>query len=722
LISGDTYVLLELDKNEGNRVLRSQEDTLQKSALWFIPATLACIFVLSGLCLFFIQRQSRAEESQLREQERFCLEKTQRLFREVLLQEKWQNAISTLPAPPLRLNELRAWDHNLGEGVFGFSLDNSGMLFYPSYQVYPQPLEISPALGQAITESLLDLSVEHKTQGTKTSLDFEDYQRRLLAAIEKKDREKVVILARLILSEAMDSRFPGGQAAAMKATEALLQFEEITNKSIESHGKLVDAWLDAIARGDVPLSPPILPWIESLQDQCRRRDGRESWVAREKQFARLAQQTHWAEKFVYRLNLVLRRNLYNTTRTQLPTRFLGSDPNDEPYVVMFRFVDHSELSLIGVAVDLDIFSARLQSIVARASWLPEELAVSIRKNAAPSVSDFQEASLAGGAQQELDPKKGSTAVPESQHRIRTEDSSKELTEQGILDPLAPQFMIEVMPRNPASFRQKTVRKNFLYLTIVLLAIGTSILVLFFGQRSIKEQHRLSKLRADFLTNVSHELRTPLTAIRLHAETLERQLKGANQSAGSNLETIVAEVDRLSLLINDVLEFTRLENDKKRFVWERVDLVPVIKESYQLFWQQLEESNFEVELELPESLILQRADRAALKQCAVNLISNSLKYSGQEKFLGIRLKQDNGFAIWEVEDHGIGIPMEERPHVFDKFYRGKGLDPALSGTGLGLTLCKAFVEAHGGLITLRDLPLDHGAIFVMQLPMSQPMET
>jgi hypothetical protein len=86
--------------------------------------------------------------------------------------------------------------------------------------------------------------------------------------------------------------------------------------------------------------------------------------------------------------------------------------------------------------------------------------------------------------------------------MKIADSSKGLKEQGILDPFAPQFMVEVMPRNLASFRQKTVRKNILYLTIVLLAIGTSIMVLFFGQRSVREQQRLSKLRADFLTNVS----------------------------------------------------------------------------------------------------------------------------------------------------------------------------------------------------------------------------
>jgi signal transduction histidine kinase len=678
--------------------------------------TLGCIIVLSGLCLFFIQRQSRAEESQLRDQERFSLERTQRLFREAL-QEKWQNGISTLPGAPIHFKELRDWDQNLGEGVFGFSLDNSGLLFYPYYQVYPQPLDIGQALNLSLTEACQGYINGNTNRDRKGIPDIEEQYRRLVNAVEKHDQEKGLSLAKLILGEILDSNLPGGQSAAVAASVALLEFDEITESSLNSHSKIVDAWLDAFASGDVPLSPATLVWLERFQEQCRRRDEHESWFAREKRFAHLAQQTYWAEKFVYRLNLILRRNLYNTTRNQLPIRFISSDPNDEPYVVMYRFVDHSGLSLVGIAVDLEIFAARLQSTVARASWLHKELVVHIKKQGTPPSGDTQESVMTGVAKAGTEQQKVAPPTLDPQSKKRTEDVSVGLREQGLLDPLAPQFLVEVMPRDLISFRQRTVRKNFLYVTIVLLAIGTSVLVLFIGQRSVKEQQRLSKLRTDFLTNVSHELRTPLTAIRLHAETLERQLKRENLPTGSSLETIVEEVDRLSLLINDVLEFTRLENDKKRFVWETVDLTAVIRESYQLFWQQLEESNFQVELELPESLVLKRADRAALKQCAVNLISNSLKYSFQEKFLGIRLREKNHAAIWEVEDHGMGIPTEERPHVFDKFYRGNALDPALSGTGLGLTLCKAFIEAHGGSIRLKDQPMGKGTVFVIELPMS-----
>jgi signal transduction histidine kinase len=211
------------------------------------------------------------------------------------------------------------------------------------------------------------------------------------------------------------------------------------------------------------------------------------------------------------------------------------------------------------------------------------------------------------------------------------------------------------------------------------------------------------------------LKTPLTAIRLHGETLERLLSGTSPSAAASVQTIVGEADRLTLLISDVLEFTRIENDKKRFVWEMVDLVTVIRESVQLFSHQLDEAGFNLSLETPESLILQKADRAALKQTAVNLISNSLKFSVDQKQLTIRLARNGRKVIWEFEDLGAGIDSQDLPFIFEKFYRGPRLDPAISGTGLGLTLCKAFVEAHGGEIHAESTP-GKGSRFVIHLPL------
>jgi two-component system, OmpR family, sensor histidine kinase KdpD len=142
---------------------------------------------------------------------------------------------------------------------------------------------------------------------------------------------------------------------------------------------------------------------------------------------------------------------------------------------------------------------------------------------------------------------------------------------------------------------------------------------------------------------------------------------------------------------------------------------VLEESMQLFSHQLTDAGFKVTLDLPDSLILHRADRAALKQCAVNLISNCLKFSPHEKRMVVRLRQENGEAVWETEDRGIGVLPEDQPRIFAKFYRSSTLDPAISGTGLGLTLCKAFVEAHGGRIEWEVPASGTGSRFVIRLP-------
>ena len=407
---------------------------------------------------------------------------------------------------------------------------------------------------------------------------------------------------------------------------------------------------------------------------------------RERRLFRETRRIQWAERFLPRLNLLLRRHLYNPARAELPLQVLGSDPSEEPFLVLCQFQATPAFRLIGVVADLQTFCHSLEAAFDQAAWRSPELLVQIRR----ADSARQTPSASGAA-----------------------DSS--LTEQRLLDPWAAQFIIEARPRDLSAFQRRALQKNLLYLTLTGLTIGACVLVLFMGSRALKEQQRLSKLRSDFLTNVSHELRTPLTAIRLHAETLERQLARINSPTVASAETIVGEVDRLSVLINDVLEFTRLENDGKRFDWEKVDLVAVLEESMQLFSQQLSDSGFSVTLDFPESLILRRADRAALKQCAVNLISNCLKFSPHDKCIFIRLRDENGEAVWETEDRGVGVSPEDQPWIFDKFYRSASLDPAISGTGLGLTLCRAFVEAHEGTIDWEAPASGVGSRFVIRLP-------
>ena len=309
--------------------------------------------------------------------------------------------------------------------------------------------------------------------------------------------------------------------------------------------------------------------------------------------------------------------------------------------------------LTGVVVDLQTFCRSLEASFDQAAWRSPDLLLQIRRADCCPAEFFRQ------------------RLPQS------------LTEQRILDPWAAQFMVEARPRDLKAFQQRAWQKNLLYFTLTGLTIGACVLILFMGSRALKEQQRLSKLRSDFLTNVSHELRTPLTAIRLHAETLERQLARTNSAATGSAETIIGEVDSLSTLINDVLEFTRLENDKKRFVWERVDLVAVLEESMQLFSHQLTDAGFEVVARTAGQFDSAQGRPGGVEAMCRELDQQLSEIFAARKSILLRVKEENGKAMWETEDRGIGVLPEDQPRIFAKFYRSCNLDPAVSGTGLGL---------------------------------------
>ena len=670
-------------RNVRNRLVSRSELSARALKYWFIPGMLVCVFVLSGLCLFFIRRQMNSEEERLRDLERLGLDQTQHLFRQEV-ERRWQSTLHQFPERELDYPALYAWDLGLGQENLGFCVDSSGVLVYPDYQVSP--------IMESNEKNLSYNSERNRTSGNATGVtsgvepappiwaraDVEEQFRQLL--IKRKDRERVEELCTFLMHENIRTRVEDGLPLRLPVVTLYLELNEVLLDLSGSQGLAVDTLLEAYARNWVPLTPSSLSWLTRLREQCHNRPAKSGWVQRETRVARLVRQRQFAEKFLGRINLLVRRNLYNVSRFDLPVQYLSSDPSEIPLLVACKFLNHPPLGLIGVTIYLESLCQYLEDQVAQASWLSPEVKIHIGK---------------GGS----------------------EPGVARLADQRILDPWAPQFVVRAVPKDFSAFERRSLYKNLLYLATVLITVFSCILVLYFGHRTLQEQERLSKLRTDFLTNVTHELKTPLTAIRLHAETLERELTVADRSPSSSVETIIEETDRLSRLISDVLEFTRLENDKRPFDWEVVDLAAVIRESLQLFSQQLAEEGFEVSVDLPENLVLQKADQAALKQTAVNLINNGIKFSGERKYLKIRLDRMGQQARWEVEDRGVGIQPDEIPFIFEKFYRGSRLDPAISGTGLGLALCKAFVEAHGGSIRVEST-VGEGSKFILTLPIGE----
>jgi two-component system phosphate regulon sensor histidine kinase PhoR len=203
-----------------------------------------------------------------------------------------------------------------------------------------------------------------------------------------------------------------------------------------------------------------------------------------------------------------------------------------------------------------------------------------------------------------------------------------------------------------------------------------------------------------VSGVSHELKTPLTLIRLYGETL---LYGESDSAEERrgyYQIITRESERLTQLIERVLDFSRIERGQKQYHLREDDLAEVIARTVEVYGQYLTRQGFVVETELATELPPVRFDANAIAEAVLNLLDNAAKYSGATKWLGIRLRAEKDQAVFEVTDHGIGIPASEREKIFEQFYRGRH-HKEQGGYGLGLFLTKHTMEAHGGRIEVES---------------------
>lgn len=248
------------------------------------------------------------------------------------------------------------------------------------------------------------------------------------------------------------------------------------------------------------------------------------------------------------------------------------------------------------------------------------------------------------------------------------------------------------------------------LVVALLAAGVIFLL-----RDVNRDLRLNQIRADFVSGVSHELKTPLTLIRLYAETLLHGKEFPEPERRGFYQIITRESERLSHLIDRVLSFSRIERGEGRYSLETGDLAPVVARTVEAYQKYLHRIGFEVETSLAPGLPPVRFDSDAVSQAVVNLLDNALKYSGDSKFVEVRLHAVNGHVVFEVEDHGVGIAPEHCEKIFERFYRVPN-GSAKGGYGLGLFLVRHIMEAHGGRIELDSEP-GHGSRFRLVFPVA-----
>jgi len=215
-------------------------------------------------------------------------------------------------------------------------------------------------------------------------------------------------------------------------------------------------------------------------------------------------------------------------------------------------------------------------------------------------------------------------------------------------------------------------------------------------QDISRQRKLDNIRKEFVANVSHELRTPLTSIRTYSETLLDGAINDPQMATKFLKVIDDEAQRMSLLVSDLLELSRLDSKQTALEMDVVDLIALIRLSIRQAGIQSDQKNQTIELDMPGTPCFIEANAARINQVVYNILSNSIKYSPEDTSIKVTLETTDKYYRVFIKDQGMGIPQESLNRVFERFYRvDKARARAMGGTGLGLAIVKEIMEEHGG---------------------------
>ena len=254
-----------------------------------------------------------------------------------------------------------------------------------------------------------------------------------------------------------------------------------------------------------------------------------------------------------------------------------------------------------------------------------------------------------------------------------------------------------------------------YLFAFVLLAGILLFGLTLTARVVSRELELARMKSDFVATVSHEFRSPLTAIRQLASMLGSGQVPSEERRQQYYEVLLQQSERLSHLVENVLEAARLDDRQGTLRLEPVDVRALVEEVTAAAQQRAGHEGFRVVAEVEGSLPPARLDRETVARALGNLIDNAIKYSGESRKILVRGFRENAHLVLSVRDWGAGLHRDEQEKVFERFYRGGDeMTRSVRGSGLGLTLVKKIVEAHGGVVRVESA-LGQGSTFTIQLP-------
>ncbi|MDO8240767.1 MAG: HAMP domain-containing sensor histidine kinase [Candidatus Moranbacteria bacterium] len=246
---------------------------------------------------------------------------------------------------------------------------------------------------------------------------------------------------------------------------------------------------------------------------------------------------------------------------------------------------------------------------------------------------------------------------------------------------------------------------------IILIIGNSII------RQVEEMAKLNKMKTEFVSVASHQLRTPLSAIRWETELLLSKFScGLDAKQCKGIETINTLATRMTRLVNDLLDVTRIDQGRLILKKEKIDMVKIVDETISNFLPLAKVKNLHIIVNKKNKKSIVVADKEKIKLVLENLLSNSIKYTPNRGKIEIGLAVNEGFLVFTIRDNGVGIPKEQQEQVFSKFFRSdNAVKYQTEGTGLGLYIAKNIVEQLGGRIWFQSIE-EIGSVFSFSLPL------
>jgi signal transduction histidine kinase len=287
------------------------------------------------------------------------------------------------------------------------------------------------------------------------------------------------------------------------------------------------------------------------------------------------------------------------------------------------------------------------------------------------------------------------------------------------------WRVQMVPQNAEEFqaqreRTKSVRRVLILLSTVIIVVGLVLVWL-----AVLTERRASRMKSDFIANVSHELKTPLSLIRMFGEMVATGRHKGEEASREYGGIITRESERLSHLIDNVLDFARLERGKASYHFAEGNLADVVERALDVCRFRLDREKLKLSVEIEPNLPVVRMDENEMTLAVLNLVDNAIKHGADGGKVEVKVARVPGFVTLAVRDFGPGISRVEQPRVFERFYRSQSTrERNVRGSGIGLALVKHIAEAHGGRVTVQS-PVpgaaegSQGSVFTVFVPAPVP---